>query len=155
MYLKNTTQREVHLRSFEVYAFKLPPGISVIWDKAGEQLLKIHKVESPGGKDNYGFSNGHGIPAIFPATEKEWEKGGRQITWVERFQIRQNLVPRPSLIKIAKQRGVDADRVTEFLADSNIDAAEIADAINALPIPDEVRNPIILKTHEDNNTKEE
>lgn len=148
MFIKNTQSKDVKLRSYEGFIFSVPPGVSVIWDKAGEEMLRVHKVESKGGKDMYGFDNGHGVPAIFPSNEKEWEKGGKQCTRVERFQIDHTLIPRANLIKIAKQRGVDNDLVTEYLADSNIDGATIADAINTLAIPDEVRNPIKIKQND-------
>ena len=149
MYIKNTQKKDINLTSFEGYAFVVPPGISAIWQAAGEQLLKIHKVESPGGKDKYGFDNGHGLPALFESNRAEWVKDGKKLVHVTRFQIQAALIPRASLIKVALQRGLPHTRISEYQIDSNIDLETIANDINTLPVPDEIKYP--EKLDDENN----
>ena len=107
MYIKNITKNDVHLKSFDGYSFIIPPGVSAIYTPAGKALLEVHKVESKGGVDKFGFDNGHGIPALHESTEKAWAVGGKQLARVERFQINFKLIPRAALIKTALHRGID------------------------------------------------
>ena len=148
MFILNKASKEVKLASFEGYTFTVPVGVSAIWDKAGEQLLKTHKVESKGGIETHHtssgpviFDQGHGVPALYAAQQRDWVLGGRQLARVERYKIRHNLIPRNQLIKIALQRGISRDRVTEYQVDSTIDSEVIADEINALPVPESVKHP--------------
>lgn len=145
MYVNNTAKKDIKLSSFDGFIFMIPTGTSWIWDKAGEHLLtNIYKVESEGGTDKYGYSNGHGIPALLQSTEKIWEKEGRKLTQVERFRISDKLVPRAKLITIAKQRGVEDAKIMEYLSDPNVDATEIVNTINDLPVPESVKHPLNL-----------
>jgi len=149
MYIFNNSKKDIHLRSFEGYAFVIPSGISAIWDKAGEHLLKnIYKVESPGGKDKYGFDNGHGLPVLTEAKEENWNNSGRHLVGVSRYKINASLIPRASLIKLALQRGVSHEKVSEFNIDQQIDKETIVDAINSLPVPDEVKYPADIEAVE-------
>ena len=148
MFIKNSQNKEVCLRSFEGYVFFVPPGVSAIWTPAGEQMLKVHKIESKGGTERYMTSsgmmeldNGRGIPALSEATEAEWAKEGKKLSRVERYKINRKLIPRTALIKVALQRGISQQRVTEYQIDSMIDTEAIAAEINALPIPDEIKYP--------------
>lgn len=153
MFIKNTSKKDIHLRSFEGgYAFIVSPGVSAIWTPAGEQLLKVYKVESPGGKDKYGFDNGHGLPALFEATEAEWRRGNRQLAQVNRFKINAKLIPRAALIKNALARGIESKRITEYQIDSTIDPETIAEEINAIPVPDEIKYPVNIE--DDSNNEE-
>lgn len=154
MFLKNTSKGDIKLSSFEGYTFIIPPGISAIWTPAGEQLLKVHKVESSGGKDKYGFDNGHGLPALFESTEAAWKKDGKKLVRVERFQINFKLIPRASLMKLALQRGISHNRVSEYQIDELIDPETIANEINSLPIPDEVKYPENIEEDDKENDEE-
>ena len=84
---KNGNPQEVIIKSFEGFVFIVPAGVSWIYDKAGNHILSIHKIEASGGKDRYGYDNGHGIPAIMEAKKLAWEKEGKQLVKVERFQV--------------------------------------------------------------------
>ena len=141
MYIKNTAQKDVSINSLEGYAFTIPTGVSWVWDEAGEHLLSVHKVESKSQKDIYGFDNGFGIPAITESKQEAWEEDGKKLATVTRYKINPALIPRVKLIDTARKRGVDRDEVIRYATDPNVDTAEIAEAINALPVPDEVRYP--------------
>lgn len=144
MFLKNISDVDIKLNSHEGYAWKLPPGVSAIWDSAGEALLKVYKIESHG-VDKFGISNGHGVPALTTATQEEWEKGGKISSSVERFKINHKLIPRAALIKVALKRGVPHDRISEYQIDSTIDPQEIAKDINELEVPEEIRRPVNIE----------
>ena len=145
MFIKNTSKGDINLSSFEGFKFIVPIGISAIWTPAGEQLLKVHKVESSGGKDKFGFDNGRGIPALFESTKVAWEKDGKKLVKVERYQIQAKLIPRNSLIKLALQRGVSHNRISEYQLDSLIEPETIIEEINSLPIPDEIKYPVDIE----------
>ena len=147
MFIKNRLNKEVKLRSFEGYSFVLPPGVCAIWTPAGEELLKVHKIESKG-VDKFGLSNGNGIPALMEATEAEWKKEGRKLAEVKRYQINYKLIPRPQLLKVALKRGVAKDKVSEYQIDSSIDAEIIAQEINTLPVPEEIKYPANIEDDE-------
>ena len=148
MIIKNTTTKDIKLRSFEGYRLLIPTGTSWVWDKAGEHCINTYAPVGENGYYKMG-PNGERIfvsqkPPLSPiilGTEKEWEAGGKRLTQVERFQVPFNLIPRKKLIALAKQRGVSDTLITEWLADDQIDSSIIAEAINALPIPDEIRYP--------------
>src|SRR3990167_4914126 len=113
MFIKNTQDKEVLLRSFAGYKFSVPPGVSAIYTPAGDEMLKVHKIESRGGTERYMTSsgmveldNGHGIPALSEATEAEWRKGGKRLAAVERYKINHKLIPRVGLIKKALEYGI-------------------------------------------------
>src|SRR3990167_11416907 len=149
MFLKNTADRNIKLTSFEGYSFVIPPGVSWIWDKAGEHLVvNIYKQEGVNGK--WGFQGServfipqsHTIPAITASNEKEWIKGGKRLSEVERFRINYAQFPNRSyLITLAQKRGVASGQITELLADQTIDGSVITEVINNLPIPDEIKFP--------------
>lgn len=143
MFVKNIQKKDIEVRSFEGYRFSIPPGVSAVWDALGEHLLtNIYRKESQGGVDQYGFKNGDGRPPLEKATEKEWIKEGKKIASVERFQINAKLIPRVQLISIAQKRGISSERITEYLTNQDIDAQEIAQDINNIPVPDEIRYPV-------------
>ena len=146
---KNGKPKEVVLHSFEGFVFTLPAGVSWIYDKAGEHLLSIHRIESSGGKDRYGYDNGHGIPAIMEAKKLAWEKEGKQLVKVERFQVNPKYIPRIDLIKTAMRRGVDKERLLEYQLDQSIDISTIVEEMNALPIPEEIKYPPNLEDDDD------
>ena len=148
MILVNIVKKDIRLNSFEGYKFSVPPGISWIWDEAGKEMLRVYSppvFKLP--VDKFGNPNGNGIPAIRRATlkeEKEWEKE-RKIAIAERFKINHAQIPRKKLITIAQQRGIESGKITEWLADEQIDSSVIAEVINELPVPDEIRFPKILE----------
>lgn len=155
MFIKNTASKDVPLRSHEGLVFSVPPGVSAIWDSAGKELLKVHKIESSGGKDKYGFSNGHGIPCLSESTRAAWKKDGSKLARVERFKIPFKLIPRASLIKLALKRGISHNRVSEYQIDSMIDISEIANDINSLPVPEEIKYPEIENEQNQTDSKTE
>ena len=155
MFLKNTSEGNINLNSFEGYKFVVPAGVSAIWDKAGKEMLSkygvIESPEMPRNKDKYGLDNGHGIPALSELGDEgreAWDKEGRRMAEVSRFQINFKLIPRASLIKTALKRGLPHERVTEFQVDQQIDIEEIANEINKLPIPDKIKYPENIETNE-------
>lgn len=147
MFIQNTTAKDIKLHSFEGYRFVIPTGVSWIWDKAGEHLLKT--FEPKGVNGTWGFDLDGPVfqpsaptkPAVIPSAKQAWAKEGKRMALVERFQINGQQVPRKHLIKVATERGVPNERITEFLANEQIDSQEIADAINALSVPDHIRFP--------------
>ena len=148
MFIKNTADKEIKLASHEGFVFWVPVGVSAIMDSAGEAMLKVHKVESRGGTERHvtssgvmEISQGHGIPALHPATEDEWKKEGKKFARVERFKINFKQIPRNMLLKTALQRGVSQQKVTEWQIDTSVDTEEIAKMVNELPIPEEVKYP--------------
>lgn len=148
MFIKNIADKEVKLASHEGFVFWVPVGVSAIMDSAGAALLKVHKIESREGTERHitssgvmEISQGHGIPALHLATEEEWKKEGKKFARVERFKINHKLIPRNMLLKVALQRGVSQQKVTEWQIDTSIDAEEIAKMVNELPIPEEVKYP--------------
>ena len=149
MFVKNKSNKDIEVRSFEGYEFAISPGVSWIWDKLGEHLLKnIYKVESPGGVDKYGLNNGHGLPDLVESNEKEWQKNGKRLTSVKRFQINPRFIGRDGLIDTARMRGVSPDRVMQYMTDKRIDIEEIAKDINELPVLESVRYPSELNSPE-------
>lgn len=162
MFIKNTQKEDVYLRSHEGYIFCLSPGISAIWDSAGEALLKVHKIESKGGVETHRtssgvleLSQGHGIPALSIAEEEDWIKEGRKFAKVERFKINFKLIPRKKLIPIALERGLSHQRVTEFQMDESIDTEVIASEINKLEVPENIKYPHSLEEDAPQKVKEE
>lgn len=146
MFLKNTTDSVIKLRSFEGYRFELPTGVSWIWDKAGEHLLKVYEPQGENGNFKLNsegkkvFVQKNVVPPVVISTKALWKKE-RKLAKVERFKVDYKLLTRKKLIPLAKIRGVDNDKITEWLADDTIDQSVIAEVINALPIPEEVRFP--------------
>ena len=147
MLIHNTTKKDIKLRSFEGYRLLIPSGTSWIWDKAGQHCIDTYAAVGENGYYTMGpqgrifIPQQSPTPAIILGPEVEWEKGGKRLAQVERFQVPFNLIPRKKLIALAKQRGVSDTLITEWLADDQIDSSIIAEAINALPIPDEIRYP--------------
>jgi hypothetical protein len=152
MYIKNITQKDVKLNSFEGYKFSIPPGVSWVWDKAGAQFLIAYGdprlySESALEKnkplvDKFGLSNGNGVAPVAEANEKEWIKGGKRMAQVDRFIVNYAQIPKKEqLILIAQKRGVPKEKIQEFIADINLDRSEIANAINELPVPEDIRFP--------------
>lgn len=144
MFIKNTQKKAVELASFDGFVFKLQPGTSAIWDKAGEQLLKVHKIESRG-LDIYGRDNGTGLPALMESDEATWKRNGKQLAEVSRYQINAKLIPRVKLIKVALDRGVSHNRISEYQLDETIDIETIANDINSMDIPEEIKRPVNIE----------
>ena len=150
MYIKNITKKDIRLSSFEGYKFVIPAASTCwIWEKAGAHLLNnVYKPTTPPSTDKYGNPNGNGNQPLQAGTEADWKKGGSRVAHVERFLVNQSQIPRKKLITIAKQRGVSDSLITEWLADDTSDPATIADAINELPLPDEIRFPAVSSESE-------
>lgn len=131
MFIKNLAAKPIKDISFEGYFFTIPVGVSNCWDKFGEFLFKnIYKIEGDGG----------GIPAVIQATAEQY-KGVLHVE-VKRFPINHEHIPaRKDLLKIAKQRGVDAVTIEEWNEDETIENKEIVDAINNLSVPEHIAYP--------------
>lgn len=156
MFVRNIADKNILFRSFEGYSFSIPRGTSWIWDKAGEYLLSVVYPPSPINMpkaDRFGNPNGNGIPPLGGGTKRDWLEEGKKLAEVKRFQVNHAIIPRKRLIPLAKLRGIDNDKITEWLADESIDASEISDAINALPIPEQLRFPEGLGQDEDISNK--
>lgn len=140
MFIKNTTNKDIKLTSFEGFEFSAPPGVSAIWDQAGKHLISTH---APMGE--YGKFKGKDFipqepptPGIIEATKEEWVAGGKRMTQANRFQVSAGLIPRQNLLEIATKRGVPLEKIQ-----GNVTDDEILQAINELPVPDEIRYPHI------------
>ena len=81
------------------------------------------------------------LPPVIPAEWKEWD--GRTYVMVTRFKLNSALIPmRADLIALAEKRGVPKDTVDKMRqSDLIIENSEIAQIINALPVPEEIRIP--------------
>ena len=152
MFLKNTTDRDIKLRSFDGFSFVVSPGVFWVHDPAGSELLKMYGTQD-GVNGTYKYEGGQRVfvpsnvvPPIIQANEKQWINGGKRLAVVERFKVIYTQIPkREQLIGIAQKRGVAKERIQEFLADESIDRSEIADAINKLPVPENVEYPSNLE----------
>jgi hypothetical protein len=131
MYINNITKKPITNISFEGYWFTVPAGVSIVWDKFGKFLTEvIYKIDGTGG----------GMPPVVEATAAEWD--GKQYAEVRRFEINAEHIPNKNdLIKIAKQRGVDAETIEQWKEDESLENADIAKAINELAVPDFVKYP--------------
>lgn len=158
MFIRNNQKKEIKIRSLEGYKFFIPTGVSAIWNKAGEHLLSIHKIEVVDPRPpkwikgiNEGGDGGARIPAIQEVTEKDWVKDGKKMVRVERFPINPNLIKADALIELASERGVEEKLITKWLARKNVEPSEITDVLNNMPIPEEIIYPIDL--NKDDNTE--
>lgn len=123
-------QKPIAKISYEGYWFTIPVGVSLVWDKFGKFALDLYKASGGEG----------GIPPVLPATADEWD--GKTYVDVARFEIDGSLIPnKAELIKIAKQRGIDAETIEEWKEDEGLENDTIAKAINDLAVPDAVKYP--------------
>ena len=142
MFIKNTTNKDIKLTSFEGYEFLASPGVSAIWDKAGDFWVDLLAPKGENGKAGHRDGNiiftpvATTIPGIIVSDKKEWAAGGKKMTQVTRFQILTGMIPRASLIEIAGQRGVALEKTQGNKTDD-----DILQAINELPVPEEIRFP--------------
>ena len=154
------------LPSFEGLEFEIPRGVSWVWDKAGEHLLKTYAPDGEYGTWGWRYGQGQSdmskgktfiqqappTPAIIPASKEDWEKEGKRFCQVRRYKVLAKLIPRESLITIASERGVSQQRLVEYTNKKNIDVEEIADDINSLSVPEDIKYPTFLET-ENEQTK--
>jgi hypothetical protein len=154
MFVKNTTKEDIGPITFEGYEFIIPAdSVSAIYNPAGEWFTTHNfKVES---KDptapnwvrrgetmvNIGGDGGAPLPPVYPVTEEEWD--GKTYVMVTRFKMDHTRVPnRNDLIRVAAQRGVDKETLDRFNNEEPpVDNPDIVNAINKLPIPEDVRIP--------------
>lgn len=147
MFIKNTADHDYHLPSFDGYEFILPAKkVCAIWDPAGKHIVtNLQKVEEKN-PDIAASMPSKGIPAIYEIARRYWD--GATYAEVKRFKIDHTRLPdRNALLRIAEERGVAKERL-EKLRYENADAEEICKAINALPVPEEVRFPEKLEREE-------
>jgi hypothetical protein len=143
MFVKNVTNKDIAFRSFNGYKFLIPPGVSWIWGPAGDWLLtKIYVTTPTPPTDKFGNPNGNGVQPLQKSTKDAWVKGGKRLAQVERFKINYTQIPKKEqMLDIARERGIPQDEVMRFMLDKNIDRSEIAEAINNLPVPEDIRFP--------------
>ena len=127
--MNNVTGKPIKDITFEGYVFTIPAGVSLCWDKFGEFIFsKIYPQTATG------------ISPVVLAKASQW-KGDRYVD-VRRFELNAGLIPkRADLLKIGKQRGVDAETLEQWREDEAIDNKEIARVINELAVPDLIKYP--------------
>lgn len=132
MYINNLTGKAIRDISFEGFMFSIPAGVSLAWKPFGQFILKNLYPAKQG--------EGGGVPPVVEAKASQW-KGDRYVE-VVRFKLNAALIPkRADLLKIAKQRGVDAETIESWKEDESFDNEEISRAINELEVPDHIRFP--------------
>lgn len=132
MILNNTTKAPIKDISFEGYWFTLPTGVFACWDKFGEFLLALYQQDGTGG----------GVPPVIAATPAQW--AGVKYADVRRFELNGELIPaKKDLLKIAKQRGIDAEQIEAWQEDETIENKDIAQVINELAVPDAIKYPAV------------
>lgn len=153
MFVKNTTDKDIPFRSFEGYKFLIPPGVSWIYDPAGEWLLsKVYVTPKTPSVDKFGTPNGNGVQPLQAATKAEWVKGGKRLAQVQRFTVNYTQIPkREQMIAIANKRGISKERIQEYMVDATIEREQIAQEINSLPIPESIRYPKELEEETQQN----
>ena len=145
MFIKNNSNKDLRLHSFEGFEFTAPPGISAIWDKAGTFWIETLAPKGENGK--VGHKDGMvtfkeaapPTPGITESTKEDWEKEGKKLAQVNRFQIKAGMIPRAALIEIAGQRGVPLEKIQGNKTDD-----DILEKINGLPVQNELRFPVNL-----------
>lgn len=139
MFIKNNSDKDITLRSFEGFEFVAPPGVSAIWDKAGEFWINLLAPQGENGKwkgTTFIPAAVQTEPAIVESNQEDWEKGGKKLVQVTRYKIKEGLIPRQSLLEIAAKRGVPMEKIQ-----GNVQDEDIIREINELPIPDSIRFP--------------
>lgn len=138
MFIKNFTDKDIGPISCEGYWYTIPPGVSAVWDVFGKDALNRYKPESI---DPDPAKRGARTPIVAEVPKSRW-KGNYAI--VERFKVNPNHFEglRNRLIDVAEQRGVDKDLINKFRSTSSIENDEIVEAINKLPVPEEIRFPV-------------
>ena len=141
MYIKNLTSNDIGPIAYEGYNFTIPANkVSAIWDKVGKVITtEIYKIEA---KD-VAVDQGAPLPPVMEAEAKDWD--GKTYATVTRFQIDPSRIgSRGDVIRIAKQRGVEKEWLDAAQVEgAEIDNDEIVRKVNSLPIPEEVRIPVI------------
>lgn len=137
MFLRNTTKDEItNVTALDGYSFTIPADtVFAINDEAGKFLQERYRIEA-----QKADGGGSALPVILPATREEWDK--KTFAQVTRFQINYQMVPsRNDMIKICQRRGVDKDKLDEFKEDEGLDSQAIAEYLNKLPVPEDIRFP--------------
>ena len=137
MIIQNTTDKEIKDATFGGFEFTIPAqSTCAIWDPVGKHLTtKIYRKESASLED------GTGVQPLLEVDAGEWD--GKTYAQVTRFQIDYTRIPnRNDLIRIAKQRGVNKEFLDKCQEDgSTVENQDMADEINSLPVPEDVRLP--------------
>ena len=151
MIVQNTTDKEIKNATFGGYEFTIPAkSTCAIWEPVGKHLTtKIYRKEASSMED------GTGVQPLLEVDAGEWD--GKTYAQVARFQIDYTRIPnRNDLIRIAKQRGVNKELLEKCQEEgSTVENQDIADAINQLPVPEDVRLPEVERVEESSeDTKE-
>ena len=157
MFVKNTTDKDIPSDGVGItcggYFFTLPAGkVCAIWDEAGKLITNdLFKVESKtGGVDPItGKPDSAMFPPVIVADRSDWD--GKTYAKVEKFKIEKNVNKITAdgsnlekLILLAEERGVDETKVRKFqyaASQGQLDIMEVAKAIDALPVPEQVIFP--------------
>ena len=138
MFIRNSTKKSILERSFEGgYAITVPVGVCAIFDKAGEFLVAKYVPQGENGKWKGGqfIPSPSPTPAIVKATVEQWKADKEKYAKVERFQIPRQIIPKPELIRIAKERGLEVG--------ANMDEDEIVELLNNQPVPEKIEYPTV------------
>ena len=142
MLILNTTKNNIGPFTFAGYEFIVPPGVSCVWDDVGEDLLKRYKIEETPIQDPITGKvrhTGSTVPVVMRAAKKDW-KG--QYAVVSRFHVNPELLANTEkVLELAEERGVDPKIIDKFKKTKNLNKADITQAINELPVPDNIRLP--------------
>ena len=150
MIVQNTTDKEIKNATFGGYEFTIPAkSICAIWEPVGKHLTtKIYRKEASSMED------GSGIQPLLEVDASEWD--GKTYAQVTRFKIDYTRIPnRNDLIRIAKQRGVNKEFLEKCQEDGSvIENQDIADEINKLPVPEDVRLPEVEMPEKEEESSE-
>ena len=143
MFILNRSQEDIGPISFGGFNFTIPAnGVYAIQDDAGAHITtKLFRIES---RD----PNAKAIPDLLSANEKDWD--GKSYAQVSRFKIDYTRIPeRNDLINLAEKYGMKKELLDKF-RNEPIDNEIIVNAINKLPVPEEIRFP---ERRENNDNK--
>ena len=155
MFVRNTMKVDIEDNAFGGYYFSMPPGVSAIWTKAGEDFLERFKARSGAGGGDVAMNLETGQPTLPPlvgAERADWKLG--VYAQVRRYPLdASRLQDRNPLIALAKERGINNDRLKEYEVNKEgISIETIVAEINKLPIPEEVRFPEQVEEQQDETT---
>lgn len=143
MFIKNIQKNDIGPVVFKGYWFTLPANkVCSIWEEAGKFLLELFKAQGGVEKDERGKTilTGAPLPPVIEANAKDWDK--KSYASITRFHLNHKQIPsKKDLLRIAEERGVDKDFLRRASTSDEIDNSELANEINSLPIPEEIRFP--------------
>lgn len=153
MFIKNNEKHDIPNDGMGIteggFSFIIPGGkVCAIWDQAGklitEKLFKIHDSKTGGIDPRTQKPDSAMFPAITVAEKEDWD--GKTYAIVQRVKILENVLKISNgsidnLMKLAEERGVSEEKLRQFRHGEETTPEDIAQAIDELPIPDDVRYP--------------